>query len=339
MPYAPTAVLKKLIEEREGDIRLRNARTLDLLASKGRVRTADTVDLNWNVILSDSTTATVAMTTAGTDQTTGDTVQATLPIGGYKIYHQFSLDRVTLKDTARRGTQALRRLFAFHVDAAILSLRKQVNNYIWTATGSVGFGGFVGMPVVLDDAAVYAGISPVTYPNWIPILDKNATARALSKTLLRNLETKMDIEEVSYDSIVVAPTMSQKYAELWDTVAQEQAIINNRVVDLGTGGRSWAGVPIVADRFCPNTQMVFFDSSAIELLSFDLSSADQGVLESFGLKDNFDTVTSAEIGGLRINVALLPQTNPGVLTFQLFTVPQMKVSNRRMVQAITNLTP
>lgn len=340
MPYAPTSVLATLIEDMEADIRLQGARTLDNLSSKGRVTTSDTVDLNWNVVLSDSATATAAMTVAGVDQNTGDTVRASLSMGTYKIYHQFSISRVDLKDASRRGTQALRKLFAFHVKSAILSIRKQVNNYIWNADGSAGFGGFVGMPVILNNTLSYAGIDPTVRTNWISIKDTNATNRNLTRTLLYNLDTTRDTEEVMYDTIVCHPITLQKYTELFDTVQGVNAIpnaTNRTTVDLAPGARYYMGIPIIPDRFCPVGQIVFFESSAIELLSFDLSDADQGQLSSFGLKDNFGTISSADVGGMRINVALLPQTNPGTLTFQLFVIPQMKVENRRMVQAIDRL--
>lgn len=340
MAFAPTTVLKRLIEDQEVDLRLGKARTLDLLASKGRVRAADTTDLEWNVILSDSATATVPMTTAGSDQNTGDTIPAKLPIGAYKIYHQFSISRVELKDRAARGTKAIRQLFKMHLEAGIKSIRKQVNNYIWNADGSPSFGGFVGLSEVYDPTATYAGINPATYTNWIPIISANGgTGRALTKGLLRDMETLMDLEEVDYDCIVVHPTMSQNYAELWDVIAQEQAVVNNQVVDLATGGRSWANTPIVTDKYCPNTQMSFFDSNSVELLSFDLADSDRGQLNSLGMTDNFSAMTSAMVGGMMVNFAMIPPVNPGNITIQMFTLPQLKVANRRQVQAILDLTP
>jgi hypothetical protein len=341
MAYSPLEVLQKVISETVVDLRLRNAPTLDALSREGRVISADFQDLYWNVVVSDSATATVAMTTAGANQSVGQTVQATLGLGAYKIYHQFPLTRVEMKNAKARGTGALKKLFQFHVNSGILAIRKQINNYIWNADGTAGYGGFVGMTKVLDPTAVYANIDPATYTNWVPIVNTSGSARNLTKSLFYTLETAMEVNEVMYNSIVMNPTTAQKYRELFDTTAGAYQIHNvesRTNVDLATGGLYWNGIPILTDRFCPAGQVVFFDSGSLELMSFDLSDADQGVLAKYGLKDNFNGgIGVADLGGLQINVALLPQTNPGVLEFQMFVIPQLKVANRRMVQAILNL--
>lgn len=340
MPFSPASVLAKIIESREQDIRLKNARTLDLLAARGQVRTAEMSDLNWNVILGDSLTSTVPMTTAGSDQTTGDTVQATLGIGSYKIYHQFSITRVSMKDAAAKGTEKLKQLFKVHVDAGMLSIRKRVNDLIWNGAGSVGDGGFVGFASVLDPAAVYAGIDPATWTNWVPILNTAGANRDLSKAILNNMGTLIDVEEVAYDTIVCNPVTAEKYRNLFELTVgqfQNQTAVQQNKVDMYSGSLYWDNRPIITDNRCPTGQLVFFDSGCVELMSFDLADADRDQLKRFGLKDNFSTLASADVGGLRINVALLPQTNPGALQFQMFVVPQMRVLNRRMVQAILKL--
>jgi hypothetical protein len=151
----------------------------------------------------------------------------------------------------------------------------------------------------------------------------------------------MDIQEVGYDTIICHPNTAQRYRELFENTAGIYQNINSAekgVVDLYGGQLSWNGIPILTDRFCPAGRLVFADTSYIDLMSFDLADSDQGQLEDMGLKDNFNTMASVEVGGLRINVALLPQTNPGTLQFQLFVIPQMRVLNRRMVQGILNLT-
>jgi hypothetical protein len=296
--------------------------------------------MNWNVIATDSAVAVAAMSVAGVDQNTGDTIQANLGIGSYKVYHQFSLNRVELVDARRRGTNNIKRLFSHHIKAGLLTIRKKINNLIWTGTGIAADGGFVGFPVVLDPAVPYANIDPVAYPNWVPILDTSGANRALTRKILYDFHRVLQLEEVMYNTIVTSPLTSQVYNELFDTIAgnyQISGVTTRSAVDLAPGERHYDGVPIKTDKDCPVGQIVTFDSSCVELMSFDLADADAGQLASFGLKDNFNTIASAEVGGLRINVALLPQTNPGTLTFQMFTIPQMKVENRRMVQAIRAL--
>jgi hypothetical protein len=341
MPYSPAQVLAKIIQETTIDVRLRNAKVLNWLASRGRVRAANRSELNWNVVVNPSATATSAMSVAGTDQTTGDTVQAQLTIGGFKVYHQFSLSRVDMKDAQSRGTSELKKLFEFHIKAGMLAIKRQLNNYIWNADGSAANAGMVGLMRVLDNTLPYGGIDPVTYPTWVTIKNSNATPRPLSKIILMDFHRVQEEQEVMYDAIFTNPTTSQSYNTLFDTTAGNYQLnynANKNLVDMAPGLRHYDGVPIQTDTFCPAGSIVTFDTDNIELLSFDLTDATQGQLDSLGLFDQFTAMASAEIDGLMVNVALLPQVNPGIITFQLLVVPQLRVQNRRMLQAITNLT-
>jgi hypothetical protein len=341
--YTPTEVLAKTIEESVIDVRLRNAVTLDLLASKGRVRSVDYSDIFWDVVVSGSGTSVVPMTTAGVAQTTGQTVQATLGLGQFKLYHQFDLNRVALKNASARAPGALKQQLQFHVRAGLLALRRQINQFIWTADGTAAFGGMVGMQQVLLPTATYANINPVTFPIWAPVLNTNATPRALTKAIIYDFQRVKMEQEVMSDSVVTSPITAQTYNVLFDTLAgnfQFPSTLGgseNRL-DLAPSTRYLDGAPIIEDPMCPAGQIVTFDSQQVELISFDLANADSGTLSRYGMKDNFETISSAEIGGLRVNVALLPQANPGIITFQMFVLPQLVVYHRRMVQAINQLT-
>lgn len=341
--FTPSTVLATIIQDMEADLRLRNARTLDALSAKGSVVSTEMIEMNWNVIASNSSTAGVPMTTAGAASSTpaGTTVKATLPIGASKIYHQFDIYRTDLKDASRRGSQALRQLFRFHINAGVLALRKAVNNAIWLGDGTDAYGGVVGMGTVIGTGtnSSYAGL---TAANWISIVDYNATARPLTRTLLNNLDTQRDINESYYDTVVAHPVTLQKYAELFDVLSTTGNITYMQDIngprDVAPGAKLYNGVPIISDTDCPAGRIVFFDSNSVKMVSMNLADADQGVVSGYGQQDNFSSIAVADIGGLKINVALLPQSNPGVMTFQLFVVPQLKVENRRQVSAVLNLT-
>ena len=354
MPYystGATGTMATLIQAMEADTRLRNARTLDLLSSKGAVGTTDMIEMNWNVIRTDSTSVGATFATGGSDQTVGDAVRATLPIGGFKIYHQFSVSRVDMKDAARRGSEQLRRLFQMNLSAGVLSIRKQINSFLFSGTGVAGTGGIIGFNSVTDHTAAYAGIPYAIYSTaagggWDAIRDRDGattTARALSRSLLYTLDTNRDIYEATYDSIVMHPQTLQKYTELFDTSSATIPAVQVQVPlgynrDLAPGTKLYNGVPITSDASAPLNQMLFFDSNYVKLVSMDLSNADQGSLTSMGQKDNFETIASADLGGLKLNVALIPQSNPGTIQFQIFAICQLKVENRKYVQVLKELS-
>jgi hypothetical protein len=338
--YAPTEVLAKIIDEYQPDISLRAAKTLDYLSAKGRVMTGTSTDLNWNVITGESATATVPMTTAGVTQATGGSTQAQLTFGTYKIYHQFDLSRVDIKNVATRSKGVLKNQMKFHVDKGLRAIRRQVNNYIWNATGSAGFGGFVGFENVYNNTLPYAAIDPAVFTNWVAIKNTNATPRNLTKKILYDFHRVLEDEEVGYDSIWTSPVTSQAYGELFDTIAgnlQIQQVTDRTTTDLAPSSRFYDGVPIRTDNKIVAGKIVCFDSSDVSLYSYDLSDADMGQLALFGMKDNFQSIAVSQVGGMNINIALLPQANPGVLTFQMFVLPQLKVANRRSVQVIDQL--
>jgi hypothetical protein len=340
--FSPVDVLNKIVEDTIIDTRLRSAVTLDLLYRQNRTYSVNYSNIYWDAFVSSGVSAWASMATAGTNQTTGTTVQASLAVGGYKVYHQFSLSRVALKDAASRGVAELKRTLQVHVDDALLTIRRKVNEAIWLGDGTAGYGGFVGMPVVLSNTLAYAGINPATHTRWKPgVLLTNATARALTKDLLLDFREQETTAEVMHDTVITSPATAKTYHKLFDSIAGSLQIANNAggrsQVDVSNGERAWDGIPILEDPQCPSGQIVTAASQYIDLVSYDLAGADAGVINSLGFKDNFTTIRSTEVGGLRVNVALLPELNPGTLTFQIFCLPQLKVRNRLMVQGILNL--
>ncbi len=339
MAYSSTAVLAKLIEEETPDLRLKNAVFLDYLSARGRVQKGDHTDLYWNAVATGSNTATATMATAGVDQTTGDAVQASLTIGSFKIYHQFTVSLVDLQNAKAAGVNKLKNLFRMNTSSGMLAIRRQLNSLLWTGDGLVASAGVVGMNTVLDSAATYANINPATYTQWVPIVATAGAPRALTRNILYDFSRICEEQEVYSDALFTSPGMAQTYNTLFDSVAGINSVAGfGTATDLGYAARSYNGMPLITDPQMPTGMIVGMNPSDITLLSMGLADADSGQLAALGLKNNLSTISVAEVGGLQINVALLPQSNPGQITFQMFVLPQLKVHNRRSVQGVLKLT-
>ena len=340
MAYSSTQVLAKIIEEVCPDLRLKNAVFLDYLSRKGCVKRGDHTDLYWNAIASGSQTATASMSVAGNDLTTGDAIQATLGIGANKIYHQFSVSLVDMKNAQAAGVGKLKNLFKQNITSGMLAIRRQLNTYLWNADGTAASAGIVGMSQVLNNTLPYANIDPANYSQWQAITQTNATPRALTRNLLYDFSRSLEEQEVYHDTLFCAPTMAQTYNVLFDNVAGINSVMEKSAtseVDLGFNMRAYNGAPLVTDPQMPTGQIIGVNSNDVTLLSMDLADADQGQIDTMGLKNNLTSMASAEVGGLVINVALLPMSNPGIIRFQLLVLPQLKVHNRRSIQGIMNL--
>jgi hypothetical protein len=341
MAYSSQAILAKIIEETVPDLRLKKAVFLDYLSSKGRVMKGDHTDLYWNAVASGSQTATAAMSVAGTDQTTGDAVQAQLAIGNNKIYHQFSVSLIDMQNAKAAGVGKLKNLFGQNVSSGILALRRQLNTYLWTADGTAANAGIVGINSILNNALPYANINPATYPQWQAVVNTNATARALTRNILYDFSRVLDEQEVYHDALFCTPSMAQTYNVLFDNVAGINSVMeasNETQVDLGFHKRAYNGVPLITDPQMTAGQLVGINPLDVTLYCMDLADSDSGQLDNLSLKNNLNSIASADVGGMTINVALLPQNNPALITFQMFVIPQLKVHNRRSIQGILNLT-
>ena len=340
MAYSSSQIIAKIIEENVPDLRLKNAVFLDYLSAKGCVVKGDHTDLYWDAIASGSSTGTVPMSTAGTDQTTGDAVQASLGVGAYKVYHQFTVGLLDLQNASAAGVGKLKNLFRQNVKGGMIQIRRQLNSYLWNADGTAANGGIVGLAKVLDPTYAYAGIDPVAYPQWTPILAAAAAPRNLTRQILYDFSRILEEQEAYHEALFCTPTMAQTYNNLFDNVAGINAIQlaqKEDMVDLGYSMRAYNGAPLLTDPMMPNGQIVGINHNDIELITMNLTNADQGEISSMGLMNNISSLASADVGGLQVNVALLPQSNPGQVTFQMFVLPQLKVTNRRSVQAITKL--
>jgi hypothetical protein len=342
MAYSSQAILAKLIEETVPDLRLKKSVLLDYLSARGCVKKGDHTDLYWNAIASGSQTAVAAMSVAGTDQTTGDAVQAQLAIGGFKLYHQFSVSLVDMQNAKAAGVGRLKNLFKQNISSGLLSIRRQLNTLLWTGDGTAASAGIVGINRILNaPVSVYAGIDPTLYPQWTSIHQTSGTPRALTRNILYDFSRLLEEQEVYHDALFCAPSMAQTYNVLFDNVAGINSVMESTetsTVDLGFHKRAYNGAPLITDPQMPVDRIVGINANDIELISLDLGSADSGQIAALGLRNNLNTISSAEVGGLSVNVALLPQSNPALITFQLFVIVQLKAINRRSVQGILALT-
>ena len=343
MPFSPVEVLNKIVEDTLVDTRLRSAVTLDTLAARGCTRSVNYSSLYWDVVVSSGSATWDSMSNVAAQSTLGQTVQGSLALGGYKVTHKLSLSRVTLRDAAARGAGELKNLLQMHVNDALLNIRRKVNSAIWLGDGTPAFGGFVGMPVILSNTASYAGIDPTVYPSWTPgVYLTNATPRPLTKSLLLDFRAAEAMNEVMHDTIITSPATAKSYNVLFDSVANYLQVANANGgrgdVDLASGDRAWGGLPILEDPLCPVGQIFTGALGYVDLISYDLAGADSGVTAQLGLSDNFTVIRSSQVGGLCINIAMIPEVNPGTLTFEVFCVPQLRVRNRRMVQCIDKIS-
>lgn len=341
MAYSLNAVLAKIIEETVPDLRLKNAVFLDYLSRQGQVKRGDHTDLFWNAIATGSVAQGVPMTTAGTSQATGDATQASLSMGYNKIYHQFDVSLVDLQNAKAAGVGKLKNLFMQNIKGGMIAIRRQMNAALWAGTGLPADGGIVGLGVVSDPLATYANINPATYSQWVPIVSTSGTARALTRPLLQDYTRMLEEQEQYSDVIFCTPLMGQTYNTLFDNIAGINSVMTEtakvEMTDLGHLRRAYDGVPIITDPQMPQGRLIGMVPSDIEVYSMDLASADSGQIAALGLKNNLSSVASADVGGMVINVALLPQVNPALLTVQLFVIPQLKVANRRSINGILNL--
>lgn len=341
MAYSLNAVLAKIIEETVPDLRLKNAVFLDYLSRQGQVKRGDHTDLFWNAIATGSVASGVPITTAGTSQATGDATQASLTMGYNKIYHQFDVSLVDLQNAKAAGVGKLKNLFLQNIKGGMIAIRRQMNAALWSGTGLPADGGIVGMSVVSDPLATYANINPATYSQWVPVVSTSGTGRALTRPLLQDYTRMLEEQEQYSDVLFCTPLMGQTYNTLFDNIAGVNSVMTEtakvEMTDLGHLRRAYDGVPIITDPQMPQGRLIGMVPSDIEVFSMDLSNADSGQIAALGLKNNLSSVASADVGGMVINVALLPQANPALITVQMFVIPQMKVTNRRSINGILNL--
>lgn len=337
MPLTPIEVLSKIVEDRVATTAFTSASTLRALYAAGRTKTKTNTTIDWDVAMGNGATAIEPVTQDGADTATGDVVPANLRIGRYRIKHQFPISRIAIAEAATRAPGELQDLFNAHVDRGLNEMFRRVNTLIHTGDGTAASGEFIGLSAIANNSLNYAGINVATYPAWKALrLDGTpvGTARPLAKSLLLDLQEMLTMNESGFDLIVCSPNTAKKYNALYDGInggIQVNNALPNKQVDLGNGTRTYNGRPIIEDPQAANGIMWFLNSQDIDLFSFDMSTSPKPMSQT-----EFQVAT-VNAYGLNINIAELPSNNSAVRRFEIFTLPQMRVYNRKSVACISDL--
>lgn len=313
---------------------------LQQLYSASRMSSKTNTTIDWDVSVDGGNAAIEPVTADGANTATDNTVPANLRIGRYRIKHQFSLSRVDLSEAASRAPQELQNLFNAHVDRGLNHLLRSLNQLLFTGDGTAASGEVVGLSKILDNSYAYANISPVAYPAWQTIKSTGTPAgtnRALTKNILLKHDELTKIQETSWDMIICNPAMGTTYNQLFDGIGGGMVVVKGdqgalQGVELGHGVRTYMGRPIIEDPMCPGNQLIFMQSSDLELFTFDLST------NPSPMSQVERSVASTKAWGLIINVAELPSNNSAKRTFELYVLPQFRVYNRKSIQVIADLT-
>lgn len=313
----------------------RTLRNLDMYAQSTRKTT-----INWVVDRGGGGVAIESMSADGANTTVDSTIPATLPIGNYRIKHQFVLNKVDVVEAMSSAPDALKNLFLSHIIRGTTHILRECNRLIYAGTGIVADGQVFGINHVANPTAVYAGIDPATQPTWVPQVLTNGTPRALTKTLLMKVDEAVSIAETGYDLILTHPATATKYNEVFDTFQSGSGVLapsgtderGFTRVDLGRSQRTYMGVPIIEDVMCPSGLMYFINSPDFNLFSFNI-----------GVDDKLSSVEAGEdapvdLFGLQLFMGELPSNNTAARKFELFTIPQLRVFNRKSLTVLNQLS-
>lgn len=337
MPLTPIEVLNRIVEDRVAKTSLTTATTLQALYANGRLKTKTNTSIDWDAEVGGGAVAIEPVTQDGLETATDNVVPANLRIGRYRVKHQFSISRIAIAEAATRAPGELADLFNAQVDRGLTRIFREVNRLIYQGDGTAASGEFIGFNKIHDDTFAYAGISPVTYPVWKTLKltgSPAGTARALTKNLLLDLEELLTMNESNYNLIVCSPNTGKKYNQLFDTVAggvSTDASMQAKQVDLGHGRRTYNGAIILEDPQAPNGVMHFINTNDVDLFSFKIAN------NPTPMSQTEYQVASTNAYGLNVNIAELPSNNSAVRKFEIFTLPQLRVYNRKSLAAIQDI--
>lgn len=339
MAIAPLEALNKVFEDRVALTSLRAFPLLRTLNEQGRMKTKTDTNINWDVEVGLGQAAIESVAVDGADTSTGDTVPANLRIGQYRIKHQFSVSRVDLAEVATRAPQDLADLFGTYIDRGLITILRTLNGLLFTGDGTATSGNVIGLGKVVDNTISYAGVNPTTYPTWKALsIDNAGTGRSLTKNLLLSFDEAVKTNETMYNMIVCHPSTATKYNQLFDALGGGAVLAGlytdaNGVknVELGHGYRTYNGVPIMEDPMCQPGVMYFMYSGDLNLFSYALANNPRPQSQSEW------AVASTMAFGLNMNIAELPSNNSARRRFEIYTLPQFQVYNRRSVQVIKDI--
>ena len=330
----PQSILLRVYED-IANTRLLTARLLMSLSQEAKSIGVKNID--WTVDKGGAEATVEAINSNGQNTATDAVLPASLPIASYRVKHQFTLSKVDVVQAMNAAPSALSDLFGAHVRRGVTQILRRTNQLFYSGTGVANDAQIFGLEYAADNTLNYAGISPVDEPSWTALKNTNGSNRALTKNLLMNIDKLVNENESYYDLIVVNPAVGLKYNEVFDlytaggvlTLPDENKQGLTRV-DLGYSSRTYQGVPIVEDPMCPNNKMYFLNTMDVNPFSFNL--------------DTDATLAGAEgemplsIFGLNIYMGELPSMNTAARTFEIFTLPQLRVFNRKSICVLDNLT-
>lgn len=262
------------------------------------------VNVNGATVTGEATTASVS--TYSEDSVVG----AQLSIGANRLRHSFTVQKEDIAEARSAGVGVLRDLFGYEIRSGARALMESLSAKIYTGTGIAADGGVVGLETVFSATAPYAGIDPVTYPEWLAALSTNGTNRALTLALLVNLEAAIARKGGNYSAIYTTPEVVARYKELFAANASINNVLPAGQADLGYTGLSYAGRPIIQDPYCPNNKMFLINEAEYTLFTFGQNN----------------TVNQ---GGVQIAIDQLPSSNPDAENYVVYIKPQLKVANRK----------
>lgn len=317
----PVESLRLLVQD---EIAVLPLRSYPLLSLAGK-DPAYQYDIKWTVAVGGATTSGRAIDSAGALPASSDTnVTARLPIGDRVLGHAFNVLRTDIKQAAMTGSGAMSSLFTSHIRAGLEKIMTDLNRLLYTGTGLPASHGIVGLQKVTSSAPaddIYANLSRATYPLWDSYKDSNgAIGRDISREMLSSLHAASVRRGGNYDVIFTTPEIVEAYKTLFATDTATQVSVSPMgYADIGFASIGFNGRPIIADPGCPDGEVYFLNSRGVRVHTFDLSNT---------------TPDSAAVNpqtsmGINMLVAQIPTTNPHVISYELSTLPQLQVFNRR----------
>lgn len=344
----PLGALNVIFADVVPRIYLTSATTVNALAAAGRTMTRQAKAIDWDVQTAGITGVSVptgyAPSAVGASNVEGIVVNANLGIGGFRISYPFQVSTVDIANAIARSPLELQDLFQRKIQDGIIGILRTANNYIWNGDGSVTYAGVTGLTQVLNPTATYAGISPSTYPNWIPVVydistpGSPPTTNALTRANMTHFDRLVMEYETGYNMVISHPGTVEQYTNLFDSTGLAAALPIDynqdafRTVDMGHSPKKFFnGYPIVQDVFAPLGSIITMNLNDVTLWSFKAEVPASST-------NPYREVVSNNAAGITINMTELPSSVADLRQFEMFAYIQLQVYNRKSTQCIQGIT-
>ena len=331
----PAHALNLLIEDTATDLRIQGARTLRALVAAGRVRDTRQTRQDWTVTGEGADVKNYRVEDVTTADPTDKRDKAHVQIGEYKLAHRMKVNRVALQEATARGPEAVQDLFNDQLYVGLRKIHKKLNTYLYTGDGSLASAGMNGLLEGYGSGA-FEGVDPADIPEWVPIvLDNGGIARRLTRDLMRDFDTLVSLEEAGYNFVIMNPETAKAYSKEYDNIAgslnAQGRGQDTRNADLGFYGKTFNGIMILEDPECPETAVYAMDVNTIRLLFF--------VLDNQPSSPNVNPIVINRSFGFPIHIAELTTGTSVIRELELYVMPQVRVTNRRGLLAISDIDP